>query len=332
MTKKKKKKEIRREIPEEFVVSLAEAYGQSLADDIVGTLSRKPTTFRVNSILSSHDEVVSELRRSGFEFDTVPWHDDVFILRNKTKRELIDSPLYESGRIYVQSLASMIPPIILAPMPGESVLDLTAAPGSKTSQIAGMMGMRGELVANDNNRIRFFKLKHNMEKLGVATPREDWRFTLRMEAGNALVWEYPEYFDRILLDAPCSGEARFDTRNPKTFAYWSPRKIREMAFKQRKLLLSAWRALKPGGTLVYSTCTMSPEENELQINLLLERYPDARLEEVAIAGMTELPIVRDWHGKHLSGELDKCLRIMPTADMESFFVVRVRKSLVSDSE
>ncbi len=328
MTKRKKKKIIKLGIPEEFVEKLSLMFGEALSQSIITTLERKPTTFRINNLLSNREEVLSELKMGGFEIEEVSWYRDAFVLKNKSKRELIDTPIYEAGKIYVQSLASMVPPLVLDPKSGERVLDLTAAPGSKTSQIADMMEMIGELVANDNNKIRFFKLKHNMEKMGVVDENDNWQFTLRMEVGSALVYEYPNYFDKILVDAPCSGEARFDRDNYKSYSYWSPRKVKEMAYKQRKLLLSAWSALKPGGVLVYSTCTMSPEEDEEQIARLLERYDDAEIVEINLGSLQRLPILREWQGKSFVDDVQHCLRIKPTETMESFFVVKVRKKLV----
>jgi len=304
---------------------LREVYVEEIVEVITTTFYRRPTTFRVNTLKSTKTETESVLEAAGFMMDTVPWFFDAYILRNRSKRELIDLPIYTEGKIYIQSLASMVPPLVLDPQPGERVLDLTAAPGSKTGQIAAMMERRGELVANDKSKIRFFKLKHNLEKLGVLGDTDAWKCVLRMEPGTGLVREYPTYFDRILIDAPCSGEARFDHRNPKTFAYWSLRKVKEMIFTQRKLLFSAWQALRPGGVMVYSTCTISPEENELQVATFLERHDDAVLEPVDIEGIGRLPMIRAWQGRELSVDVTPCLRVVPTTDMESFFVAKIRK-------
>ena len=130
----------------------------------------------------------------------------------------------------------------------------------------------------------------------------------------------------MLLDAPCGGEARFTLDNPKSFAYWKERKIKEMAFKQRKLIFSAFSALKPGGTLVYSTCTFAPEENEMQISRLLERL-DGEVEVLPInfVGPERLPAVTKWRGKELHSLVANTLRIKPTTDIEGFFVAKLRK-------
>ncbi len=314
-------------IPEIFLQRLTQMVGFSVAQTIEKTFVERPTTFRVNTIKSNCEEVLDSLRSAGFKVDRVAWYPDAFILRNKSKRDLTETELYQTGKMYIQSLASMIPPLVLDSQPGEKILDLTAAPGSKTSQIAALMGKQGELVANDNNKVRFFKLKHNMELLGV--PHNDhkpWSFILRMEHGAGLSSEYHEYFDKILLDAPCSAEARFVAGEPTTYGYWSERKIKEMAFKQRTLLLSAWQALKPGGTLVYSTCTFAPEENELQIIRLLDRFSDAILAPIKIKLPQALPPLKSWKGKELPPELKNTYRIMPTKEIEGFFVAKLVKN------
>ena len=336
--KKKKKQIFSGPIPEVFFARLTAMFGSVLAEELTQSFIYRPTTFRINPFISSEEEVLGILTTEGFELDTVPWIDGAYILRNKEKADICDLTVYTDNMIYLQSLASMVPPIVLDPLPGERVLDLTAAPGSKTSQIAAMMHQSGELVANDKNKIRFFKLKHNMESLGVtgqnATPPQSspykgegatWNLKLRMEPGTKLTEEYPEYFDKILLDAPCSSEARFVEGKPKTYGYWKERKINEMAYTQQKLLFAAWKALKPGGTLVYSTCTFAPEENEMQISALLDRVRDAEILPVVIEGLESLPILTEWNSTSIREEVQHCLRVKPTADIEGFFIAKVVK-------
>ena len=312
-------------IPEKFLERLTDIVGPSLYREIENTFVERPTTFRVNTIKAKREDIVEYLNSQGFKIRQITWYKDAFVLLNKTKRELCDLDIYEEGKIYVQGLASMIPPLVLDPQPGEKVLDLTAAPGSKTSQIAALMRQEGELKANDNNKIRFFKLKHNMEALGVNA-------TLRMEHGGSLCREYPEYFDKILLDAPCSAEARFIDGDPKTYGYWKEQKIKEMAYKQWGLLLAAWSALKPGGILVYSTCTFAPEENELQVTKFLERVKDGGVLDISAKGgpsygWKKLPIVREFKNKKVNQEVvKKAMRIMPTKEIEGFFVCKIKKT------
>ncbi|PIR75600.1 MAG: hypothetical protein CO030_00510 [Candidatus Magasanikbacteria bacterium CG_4_9_14_0_2_um_filter_42_11] len=361
--RKKQKPVFPKEIPQEFFDRLTAMFGDALSSELQQTFIERPTTFRVNTLRAKTTDILAVLKEKEFELEQVAWLSDTYILRNKEKRDICDLDIYTDAQIYLQSIASMIPPLVLDPKPGDTVLDLTAAPGSKTSQMAIMMKQEGELVANDKNKIRFFKLKHNMEQQGVikmSSPyqgelegvgrndehslsadttgartkdpsqpplvgEENWKVTLRMEPGTVLLQEYEQYFDKILLDAPCSSEARFVSTNNKTFGYWKDRKVKEMAYTQRRLLLSAWKSLKPGGTLVYSTCTFAPEENEMQIDRLLERFDDVQVLPVEIPDVERLPIMKEWEGKTLSPEVQKCFRVKPTKDIEGFFIAKLQK-------
>ncbi len=280
-------------LPLLFIERLKTLFGQSLSAEIQRTFTDRPTTFRVNTLKAKRDEVLEVLQREGFKLKRVPWYGDAFILANKKLSELQKLSLYQEGKIYVQSLASMAPPLALYPKPGEKVLDLTAAPGSKTSQIAALMKNQGELVANDNDEVRFQKLQHNLQLLGVREEgfltlynEDGWKlpviaskakqspeFQNKLESGNKGIAAslsaprndsnregyYVNFFDKILLDAPCTAEARIILKQPRTFSFWREKNIKEHVFIQRKLLFAAWEMLKPGGALVYSTCTFAPE-------------------------------------------------------------------------
>lgn len=310
-------------MPEDFLEKLTQMFGNSVVNQLKSTFVERPTTFRINNLKGKKEQILEILQQHGFKIERVSWNKEAFILKSKTQRELSGLDIYNNGKIYIQSLASMVPPLVLDPKPGEKVLDLTAAPGSKTSQMAALMNKQGELVANDNNEIRFSRLKYNMEILGVASGNF---LKLSLENGVILAQKYPEYFDKILLDAPCSAEARFVDGEPTTFGYWKEKKIKEMASVQRQLLLSAWNALKPGGILVYSTCTFSPEENELQITKFMDRVDDCEVLDISLPDLKRLPILKNWQGQEINKELaKKSFRIMPTKDIEGFFVVKMRK-------
>lgn len=326
MARKKKRKALSKDLPEKFLERLERIVGTSNYEAVRKTFVDKPTTFRVNPILSSIDEVKELLAQQGFKVKQVPWLKGAYILQNRTKRDLTTADFYLAGKIYVQSLASMMPPVLLDPKPGEKVLDLTAAPGSKTSQMAAMMEKQGEMVANDLNKVRFFRLKANMELLGVDSETDDWEFTLRMEDGSALSREYPEYFDKVLLDVPCSGEARFIEGYPKSYGYWSEKKIKNLEYRQHKILMAGWAALRPGGTMVYSTCTLAPEENEMRISKFLERVGDeAKIIQVKIPQIKTLPPITHWRERDLNKDVKKTLRIMPTSEIEGFYGAKIQK-------
>src|SRR3989338_2426464 len=324
----KKKKKLGKSLPEHFLERLTDIVGPSLFPEVKRTFAARPTTFRINSLKTQKQEnTKTHLIEKGFKLKSVPWCKDAFILENKSKRELTETDVYKDGRIYIQSLASMIPPLVLDPQPGEKVLDLAAAPGSKTSQIAAFMNKQGELVATDVNKVRFERLKANMRMLGVMSEVSDWKFSLRLSDGSALCQEYgAPYFYKILVDAICSAEARFIDGEPRSFGYWSPHKIKQMAYRQQKLLMAAWTVLKPGGVLVYSTCTLAPEENESRIAKMCERHTDAEAVEISIPGLKRLPPVKAWNGRVFHPAVAKCLRIMHTKEIEGFFVAKLRKN------
>lgn len=280
----------------------------------------KPTTFRVNTLKMNAKEVREKIEHLGFRLECVPWFADAFILRDGRLRELQETEIYKKGEIYVQSLPSMIPPLVLDPQPGEEVLDLTAAPGSKTTQMAAMMRNTGRILANDNNKIRFYKLKANLEQQGCAMVEPMLRY------GEALGRNYPARFNRVLLDAPCSAEGRFDVHEPSSYQYWKPSKVHEMAQKQKKLIISAVDALKAGGLLVYSTCTYAPEENEGVIQFALEKFgATLKIEEIKFPILNQMSGLGAWEGKSFDPAIRKSIRILPTPQMEGFFVVKLKK-------
>ena len=323
------KSEIQR-LPEVFLERLKRLVPGQKWDAVANTfLDPKPTTFRVNTLKAKPGIIQEWFEQHGFRLEKVSWCPGAFVLRRGELRELQETEIYKKGEIYVQGLSSMIPPLVLGPQPGETVLDLTAAPGSKTTQMAAMMKGEGRIVANDNDRIRFFKLKANVELQGALNVE------LKSYPGEQFGRHWPDHFDRVLLDAPCSAEGRFLVREPATSRYWKPAKVKEMARKQKNLILSALRALKPGGTLVYSTCTFAPEENEGVLTWLLEKADQHKI-PVEILGVIEgpswqsitnrLPGISQWEGKPFHPLVRHSVRILPSYNMEGFFISCLRKT------
>jgi NOL1/NOP2/sun family putative RNA methylase len=179
-------------------------------------------------------------------------------------------PYHMAGLYYIQEPSAMFVAEVLNPEPGEKVLDLCAAPGGKSTQIAGMMNNTGFLLANEIHPKRVKALSENIERLGITNT------LVTNETPERLAERFQGYFDKILVDAPCSGEGMF-RKDPEAMQYWSCDHVQKCAHGQQHILQAAYKMLKEGGILVYSTCTFSPEENEQIVEQFLQNYPDMTL-------------------------------------------------------
>jgi len=225
------------------------------------------------------------------------------------------------GYYYVQEIASMLPVLALRPEPGELVLDLAAAPGSKTTQLAAFMKNTGAIIANDINLKRLKILASNMERCGVLnaiiTKKDGIVLCKRLKENGFL-------FDKILVDAPCSGEGTLRS-SPVTYEMWNPKTIKILSRLQKALLASAIGILKPHGEIVYSTCTHAPEENEEVVNFVIKEFQDVKIESI------NLPIkyrsgITEWNGNNYNQEVKKSCRIYPQDnDTEGFFIAKFRR-------
>lgn len=274
--------------------------------------------FRINTLKASANEVLPALIIEGLTPEAVALVSGAYTVPFEQRAMLLGSASAANEHVYVQNLSSQLPPLILNPQPGERVLDLCAAPGSKTRQLACLMRDEGELVAVEKVRKRFYKLKANVAAQGSSMVQPV------IGSGTAYWHREPEAFDRVLVDAPCSSEGRFRIDNPETTRYWSRRKIKEMQSKQRKLLFAGVQALKPGGTLVYSTCTFAPEENESVVSKVLKVFGDAvelvdtGLDE-RVAGTTQTALP-GWNDRPFNPPVPNARRILPNGAFEAFFV------------
>lgn len=276
---------------------------------------------RVNLLRSDRMEVLSELGSAGLHPRPLDWYPDGFTVDPPEREALGRSEPAADGRIWLQNPASMVPPLALDPRAGERVLDLAAAPGSKTLQIAGMMEGQGELAAVEIVRGRFFRLKRNLQAGGA-------EFVRTFLKDGSRVWRHrPDWFDRVLVDAPCSTEGRFREDEPESYAYWSPRKIQEMVRRQVPLLQGALRAVRPGGVVVYSTCSFAPEENELVVDRILSWGGNSvRTEPLPLTLPAMSPALDSWNDRDLDPGVQNARRILPDGTFEGFFICRLRKT------
>ncbi|MGV8171582.1 MAG: NOL1/NOP2/sun family putative RNA methylase [Candidatus Woesearchaeota archaeon] len=274
-------------------------------------VSLKPS-LRINTLKTSENEIVSRLKTLGVKLDKISYTDYGYYY--DTKFSLGATSEYLQGQYYIQEAASQLPSQVLAPKPEDTVLDMCAAPGSKTTQIAQYMKNEGTIVALDSDPRRLFALRNNLERCGVTN-------TILYKKDSRFVFDLGLQFDKILLDAPCSGNYVIEE---EFFIKKSVDGIRERARLQKELLKAAIRALKKGGTLVYSTCSLEPEEDEMNIDWVLSKYPEIKLEETGLAiGDEGLIKVFD---KKLNPEIKKCRRFWPTkTGTEGFFIAKLIK-------
>ena len=307
-------------LDDRFIERLKLIVPETKLDAVMHTFARPQyLSARVNTLKANVENIFTEIKEAGITAEKVSWYQDAFVIPQEQKEALMKTRAYQNGEIYIQDLSSMIAPIALDPKPSDEILDLTSAPGSKTSQIAALMKNQGRIAAVEKSRKRFFKLKQNLRDLDVTCAE------LYNKDGRMIWKTCKERFDRVLLDAPCSSEARFSIDDPESTNYWSEKKIKEMARNQWALLCSAMQCLKPGGVLVYSTCSFAPEENENNIARLLKKYKDAiTIEPIHIDLNNQQPGLTQWQGKSFPEPIKNAVRIIPTEKMSGFFICKVR--------
>lgn len=198
----------------------------------------------------------------------VSWAAELVLVPENTKSEIHESDEYKNGLLYFQNPASLLPAYVLDPQFDETILDLCAAPGSKTTHIAALMKNTGGIIANDVQKNRMFKLKAVTELLGA------YNVTYSQRRGEFMGERYPEYFDRVLVDAPCSMGEELKSK-----------KIDMLRKRQFGLLRSAIQATTPGGTVVYSTCTQHPKENQGVVTDILKKVNDIKVVPIDIPGL-----------------------------------------------
>lgn len=291
------------EIPLFFIEKIEKQYGKETAKKIEERLlEEKPVTLRVNTIKSSLEKVKNELEKNNIEYEFVEWNKDALIIKNVREDEIRKLGIYENGEIYLQSLSSMIPAVVLEPKEKENILDMTAAPGGKTTQIAAIAENKVFITACEKNKIRYDRLKYNVEKQGVKN------INIMQEDSRKLSDYFS--FDKILLDAPCSGSGTENVFTPNFSEYL----IQKSSKVQEELLTKALTILKPAGEMVYSTCSILKEENEEIVKKVLKKF---KAQIIPINVPQNIPV--------LPTTTDGALCVCPTKNYEGFFVVKILK-------
>lgn len=307
--------EIKKKLPKDFVEELYSLNSPLLADKILsGMAGKRNTTLRVNTLKYNIQDLMRYFKNINIKFERVNFYNDALIIKNANEKDIQRLDIYEKGYIYLQSLSSMIPPLVLEPKKDEKILDMASAPGSKTTQIASIMNNTGIVVANELDKIRCERLKFNIENQGVTNTKIENGY------GEKLGDKYPGYFDKVLLDTPCSGEGRFIADNAGTYRNWSKKTVRELSKIQKKLIKSGYNALKANGVMVYSTCTLNLEENENILEWALENLNIKLLDiNLNIKGAISAD------NTNRSNEIGKAIKILPSKEMEGFFVAKIKK-------
>ena len=285
---------------------LEKQYGAEITDRIYeGFAVQRKTTLRVNTLKSDAAAVTAALTEAGIAWEKAPWSENAIIMSHGSEALVQALPLYEQGHVYMQSLSSMVPPVVLGPQADECILDMAAAPGGKTTQMAALAGNRAQITACEKNKIRADRLRFNLERQGT-------KGVVVMQTDSRDLDDFFA-FDKILLDAPCSGSGTLETEGRCSFN----RELLDRSVKtQEKLLRKALVLLKPGHEMIYSTCSILAQENE---GLLKRVLPSAQgevvpLDAAAFPGMPLLPT-------GMPGTLCIC----PDEYYEGFFVAKIRK-------
>ena len=296
-------------VPAYLAQLLAEQYGEETAERIAkGYEAQRAVTLRANPLKADRQEAQQALAAQGIETSPVVWYDDAMIVHGVREDAITALEIYERGGVYLQSLSSMIPPVLLGAKPGENVLDMAAAPGGKTTQIAAMTGNQAMITACEMNKIRADRLRYNVQRQGAS------RVTvMNIDSRNM---DDLFSFDRILLDAPCSGSGTVQLGNPRSKGQFNKANLDKTTKMQETLLLKALKLLRPGCEMIYSTCSVLAQENENIVTRVLKK---ANAEVVpldlgAFADVPQLPVT-------IPGTLCVC----PDALYEGFFVAKIRR-------
>lgn len=296
-------------IPDFLYEILLDEYGENLTNKIIeGYFISRHTTFRVNTLKVDVKQIENKLNELSIGFNKVPWNETAFIIYSVKENEIKELDMYKNGEIYLQSLSSMIPPIVVNPKEGENILDMAAAPGGKTTQMACMSDNKSMITACEKNKIRAERLKYNLEKQGTS------RVTVMLKDARRLDDFFS--FDKILLDAPCSGSGTLDLNNDNVEKIFTEELIDRSVKTQKELIKKAVKVLKVNGELIYSTCSILKEENERVVEEILKsgNMEITSIDRKLFECVPLLPV-----------KLEGTICVCPSELYEGFFVAKLRK-------
>ncbi len=296
-------------IPNFLIENLKNQYSEKYVEEILnGYNEKRKVTFRVNTLKSNVSKIEKVLEENNIKYKKVKWSKEAFILDDAKEDDIEKLDIYKNGEIYLQSLSSMLPPIILNPREGADILDMAAAPGGKTTQIAALTNNKSHITACEMNNIRIEKLKYNVVKQGASC-------VYIMQKDSRQIDDFFS-FDQILLDAPCSGSGTLNVDDKNLEKYFTEKLIEKSIKSQYTLLKKAVKILKKGQEMVYSTCSILRIENEEIISKVMK---EEKIEIIPIffEGIEELPI--------LPTNIKETLCVYPNELYEGFFIAKIRK-------
>ena len=297
-------------VPEFLIEMLNQQYGEEITSKILeGYSQKRKVTFRVNTLKTSIEKVEEVLKNNNIEFEKVSWSDVAYIVKNVREDTLKELEIYKNGEIYLQSLSSMLPPIVLEPKENTDILDMCAAPGGKTTELAGLTNNNANITACELNKIRIEKLKYNIEKQGATS-------VYIMQEDSRRINDFFS-FDNILLDAPCSGSGILNVEDVNLEKTFTEKLIEKSQKSQLELLNKAVKILKQGQEMVYSTCSILNVENEEIVSKILKNNK-VEIVPIEFEGKEELPL--------LPTKIDGTLCVIPTELYEGFFIAKIRKN------
>ncbi len=297
-------------VPKFLIEMLNQQYGEEITSKILeGYSQKRMVTFRVNTLKTSIEKVEKVLKNNNIEFKKVSWSDVAYIVKNVREDTLKELEVYKKGEIYLQSLSSMLPPIVLEPKENTDILDMCAAPGGKTTELASLTNNNANITACELNKIRIEKLKYNIEKQGATS-------VYIMKEDSRRINDFFS-FDNILLDAPCSGSGTLNVEDVNLEKIFTKKLIEKSQKAQLELLNKAVKILKQGQEMVYSTCSILNVENEEIVNKILKNNK-VEIVPIEFEGKEKLPL--------LPTKIDGTLCVMPTELYEGFFIAKIKKS------
>ena len=296
-------------IPEFLYNMLINQYGENMTNKIIkGYSQKRPITLRANTLKTNIDYIKNFFNNLGFKYKEVSWYTDALIMEGISIDQIKNLEIYKNGEIYLQSLSSMIPPIILSPKENENILDMASAPGGKATQMLALSSNKAFITACEKNKIRAERLKYNINLQSAN------RINVMVKDSRTL--DDFLSFDKILLDAPCSGSGTININDNKLEKYFTEDLVNRSTKIQFNLLKKAITLLKPEHEMVYSTCSILSKENEE----ILQHFIDSNKVEIIPIDLNQFSDV-DILPVNINGTLCIC----PSDLYEGFFVAKLKK-------